>query len=79
MNTAKNSLLLALFLLVSGCAAPSPPPVIVTEQLPPLTVEESRIEPPSTGSYSMKLTSYLEKVKAWRLSSQERLSNTPAR
>jgi len=79
MNTAKRLLCLALFLLVSACATPSPPPVIVTEKLPPLSAQELQIAPPSTGAYSAKLTSYLEKVKAWRLSSQQQLSSTPAR
>lgn len=79
MNTAKRLLYLALFLLVSGCATPSVPPVIVTEKLPPLSAEESRVAPPPTGSYSTKLTSYLERVRAWRLSSQQQLSSTQAR
>lgn len=84
MRSSKTSRTLTACLLVSAlaltaCATKSAPSsdIVLKERLPPLSAAEKQINPPPSGSYLNKLTTYLERVKAWRQSSREQLSNTP--
>lgn len=67
-------------LILVGCAQPlKPSSEVVLQTQPRPRLEQLKSEPPPSGAYSQKATSFWQKVESWRERSRSLLSSTPAK
>ena len=66
-------------LILAGCAQPlKPSSEVVLQTQPRPRLEQLKTEPPPSGTYSQRATSFWLKVESWRERSRSTLKGTPA-